>query len=158
VKAILLRWLRQSRERDDAHLVKPAGPSADIELLGELIRVVNEAQGRDAEDERRLYQPMGGDRPSYFQRRTTIEMAGDNVVEMVSNADKNKTIFSNDVGDQCSSLYFVECITKWVDGVTLPVPITGFGAREVTLVYMSFTNVDLFMALPARVATLIGPW
>ena len=85
-------------------------------------------------------------------------MTGDNVVEMVSNADKNKRDFASDTGEQVSNLYFVECITKWVDGVTLPVPMTGFEAREVTLVYMSFTNVDLFIALPARVVTLIGPW
>ena len=57
------------RERDDGHLVKPTGSSAEIDPLEELIRVVNEAQERDAEDERRLYHPMCGDRPSSFQRR-----------------------------------------------------------------------------------------
>jgi hypothetical protein len=57
------------RERDDRHLVKQAGPLADIDLLEELIRIVNEAQERDAEDERRLYDPMLRDRPSFFQRR-----------------------------------------------------------------------------------------
>jgi hypothetical protein len=56
-------------ERDDGHLIKPTGPSMDIELLGELIRIVNEAQERDAEDERRLYDPMLGNRPPSFQRR-----------------------------------------------------------------------------------------
>jgi hypothetical protein len=61
--------LRRRRERDDGHLVKPTDPSADIDPLEELIRVVNEAQERDAEDERRLYHPMCGDRPSSFQRR-----------------------------------------------------------------------------------------
>ena len=59
--------LRRRRERDDGHLVKPT-PLADIDPLEELIRVVNEAQERDAEDERRLYDPMLRDRPS-FQRR-----------------------------------------------------------------------------------------
>jgi hypothetical protein len=58
--------LRRWRERDDGHLVKPAGPLADIELLG---RIVNEAQERDAEDERRLYDPMLRDRPSFQRRR-----------------------------------------------------------------------------------------
>jgi hypothetical protein len=61
----LCRW----RERDDGHLVKPVQPLADIDRLEELIRVVNEAQERDAEDERRLYHPMRGDRPSFFQTR-----------------------------------------------------------------------------------------
>ena len=61
----LPRW----RERDDQHLVKHADPLADIDLLPELIRIVNEAQDRDAEDERRLYDPMLRDRPSAFQRR-----------------------------------------------------------------------------------------
>lgn len=45
-------------ERDGAYLVKSAGPLMDIDLLEALIRVVKEAQERDAEDERRLYDPM----------------------------------------------------------------------------------------------------
>jgi hypothetical protein len=48
---------RPWRERDDGHLVKPIGALADVGLLEELIRIVNEAQERDAEDERRLYGP-----------------------------------------------------------------------------------------------------
>ena len=48
---------RPWRERDDGHLVKPVGALADVGLLEELIRIVNEAQERDAEDERRLYGP-----------------------------------------------------------------------------------------------------
>jgi hypothetical protein len=61
--------LCRRRERDDGHLVKPTGPSADIDPLEALIRVVSEAQERDAEDELRMYHPMRGDRPSFFQRR-----------------------------------------------------------------------------------------
>jgi hypothetical protein len=61
--------LRRRRERDDGHLVKLTGPSADIAPVEELIRVVSEAQERDAEDELRLYYPMRGDRPPSFQRR-----------------------------------------------------------------------------------------
>jgi hypothetical protein len=61
--------LRRRRERDDGHLVKPTGSSAGIDPLEELTRVVNEAQERDAEDERRLYHLMCGNRPSSFQRR-----------------------------------------------------------------------------------------
>ena len=49
---------RRWRERDDGHLVKPAGPLADLDPLEELIRVVNEAQERDAEDERRLHHAL----------------------------------------------------------------------------------------------------
>jgi hypothetical protein len=64
----VLRWLRRWRERDDRHLFKAAGPSP-VDPIDELIRVVNEAQERDAEDERRLYPPMRGDRPSSFRRR-----------------------------------------------------------------------------------------
>jgi hypothetical protein len=48
----------RKRERDDRHLVKPLEPSADIALFEQLLRIVNEAQDRDAEDERRLYGPM----------------------------------------------------------------------------------------------------
>jgi hypothetical protein len=61
--------LRSRRERDDGHLVKPIGSSADFDPVEELVRVVSEAQERDAEDERRLYHPTRGDRPSSFQRR-----------------------------------------------------------------------------------------
>ena len=61
--------LRRRRERDDGHFVKPTGPSADFDPVEELIRVVSEAQDRDAEDELRLYHRMRGDRPSSFQRR-----------------------------------------------------------------------------------------
>jgi hypothetical protein len=57
------------RERDDRHLVKPTDPLANVDLLEELIRIVNEAQARDAEDERRLYDPMLRDRPWSFQGR-----------------------------------------------------------------------------------------
>jgi hypothetical protein len=48
------------RERDDGHLIKRIGPSADNALFEEPVRIVNEAQARDAEDERRLYYPMPG--------------------------------------------------------------------------------------------------
>jgi hypothetical protein len=57
------------RGRDDRHLVKPGGTLAEVEFLEELIRIVNEAQKRDAEDERRLYDPMLRDRLSPFQGR-----------------------------------------------------------------------------------------
>jgi hypothetical protein len=43
------------RELDNAQLFKPVGPLADVHFLQELVRVVNEAQKRDAKDERRLY-------------------------------------------------------------------------------------------------------
>ena len=46
------RW----RKRDDQHLFKSAAP-LPVDPLDELIRVVNETQERDAEDERRLYHP-----------------------------------------------------------------------------------------------------
>ncbi len=44
-------------ERSDKHLFKPLGLSEDLALFEELVRIVNEAQGRDAEDERLLYAP-----------------------------------------------------------------------------------------------------
>ena len=51
--------LPRQRGRDDGRLVKPMG-AADIALFEQLVRVVNEAQERDAEEERRLYRPMRG--------------------------------------------------------------------------------------------------
>ena len=40
----------------------------DVDPIDELFRIVNQAQERDADDERRLYHPMRGDRPTSFQR------------------------------------------------------------------------------------------
>ena len=64
----MLRWLRRWWERDDQQLVK-SGSLERVDPLEELIRVVNEAQERDAPDERRLYDPMLGERPPFFQPR-----------------------------------------------------------------------------------------
>ena len=58
------RRFRDSDGGDDQHLLKSSDPLADIDLLEELIRIVNKAQERDAEDERRLYDPMLRDRPA----------------------------------------------------------------------------------------------
>jgi hypothetical protein len=55
--------LSRKRGRDDEHLFKPIGPSADVALFEQLVRVVNEAQERDAEDERRLDRLTPGRRP-----------------------------------------------------------------------------------------------
>jgi hypothetical protein len=55
--------LPKERERDDRHLVKPIGQSADRALFEQLVRIVNEAQERDAEDERRLDRLTHGRRP-----------------------------------------------------------------------------------------------
>ena len=59
----------RKRERDDRHLVKLIGPSADTESFEQLVRIVNEAQDRDAEDKRQLYHPMSGAWPMSLQRR-----------------------------------------------------------------------------------------
>ena len=64
----VLHWLRCWRGRDDQQLVKP-GPSEHVDPLEELIRIVNEAQDRDARDERRLYDLRFGERPFVSQQR-----------------------------------------------------------------------------------------
>jgi hypothetical protein len=64
----VLQWLRRWRERDDRHLARPRSLE-HVDPLEELIRVVNEAQDRDAGDERRLYDPNLGERPFFVQRR-----------------------------------------------------------------------------------------
>ena len=51
----MLGWLRGSRERDDRHLVKGAALAPpEVDPIDELARIVGEAQGRDATDERRF--------------------------------------------------------------------------------------------------------
>ena len=57
------------RKRDDQHLVKPVDPLANIDLLKELICIVNEAQERDAKDERGLYGPPIPEGLSFQRRR-----------------------------------------------------------------------------------------
>jgi hypothetical protein len=63
----VLRWLRRWRERDDQHLVKSPDPPVVIDPLEELIRLVNEAQERDAEDEHRLYHSSAAIGPGLFK-------------------------------------------------------------------------------------------
>ena len=62
---MILRWLHGWHERDDLHLFK----APDVDPVNELIHVLNEAQERDAEDERWLYRSVRGDRPPSFRRR-----------------------------------------------------------------------------------------
>jgi hypothetical protein len=59
---------RRLRERGELHLAEPPGPLGDVDFLEELVLIVNEAQERDAQDERRLYDPMLRDRPSFSER------------------------------------------------------------------------------------------
>jgi hypothetical protein len=64
----MLQWLRRWRERDDRHLARPQSLE-HVDRLEKLIRVVNEAQDRDAGDEHSLYDPNLGERPFFVQRR-----------------------------------------------------------------------------------------
>jgi hypothetical protein len=65
----VLRWFRRWRERDDQRLVKRVEPLPEVNPIEELIRIVNEAQERDAEDECRLYFQIGNARQSSYPRR-----------------------------------------------------------------------------------------
>jgi hypothetical protein len=58
-----------------------------------------------------------------------------------------------------SNLYFVECtrlLVETVEDTIRPVVSSGFGPREVTLIYLSFTNVDIAIGLPGRGVMLEG--
>jgi hypothetical protein len=51
-------WLRRWRHRSKSHRrVTPRGPAPKVDSIEELMRIVNAAQDRDAEDERRLGDP-----------------------------------------------------------------------------------------------------
>jgi hypothetical protein len=65
----VLRWFRRWRERDDQRLVKRVEPLPEVNPIEELIRIVNDAQERDAEDECRLYFQIGNGRQSSYPRR-----------------------------------------------------------------------------------------
>lgn len=62
------RHASMPRGLDDGYLIKPIGPSAGNALFEELVRIVNEAQERDANDESRLYHPTSGAWPSFSKR------------------------------------------------------------------------------------------
>jgi len=67
---MMLGWLRRWRARDEGRrVVEPAARLPDIDPIDGLIRVVSEAQERDADDEHRLDLLIRGDRPSSYQRR-----------------------------------------------------------------------------------------
>lgn len=51
-----------------------------------------------------------------------------------------------------SELYFVECTRKLIDTAVT----TQFETRDVTLIYLSFTNGDISIALPGCGVTLEG--
>jgi hypothetical protein len=51
-------------------------------------------------------------------------------------------------------LYFVRCIKEYVDVTALDCTKSP-GAREVTLVQMSFTNCDIWIALPGDQVTFV---
>jgi hypothetical protein len=69
----IIGWLRRWRQRDDQHLVKGAA-SLPVDPIDDLIRGVNQAQERDAEDERQLYPSRGGRPQSYRRRRLRPKM------------------------------------------------------------------------------------
>jgi hypothetical protein len=77
---------------------------------------------------------------------------------ITSSLDDTRTLSSEalggDKGDG-SNLYFIECKTQLVatDGDT-----TTFATKAVTIILMSFTNVDISIAVPGRGMTLVGPW
>jgi hypothetical protein len=64
--------LSDEDRRDNEHLVKPIGLSADNALFEQLVRIINEAQERDAEDERRLCGPIRVAESSLLNRATWI--------------------------------------------------------------------------------------
>jgi hypothetical protein len=63
------------RPRNNISLIKPIGPAADAALFQELVRIVNEAQGRDVEDERSLYSPIPIARPLLSKRERLVPRA-----------------------------------------------------------------------------------
>jgi hypothetical protein len=89
---------------------------------------------------------MGSDRLSGLTRKTEEATL---TISEVSEGQKNAT----------SQLYFVECrmqLTETVGDTTRRVASSRFGTRVVTLIYMSFTNCDISIAIPGGGVTLEG--
>jgi hypothetical protein len=58
-----------------------------------------------------------------------------------------------------SRLYFVQCTTQLIETLTDTtgtVAARQFGKREVTLVHLSFTSCDIWIAMPGGGVTLEG--
>ena len=52
-----------------------------------------------------------------------------------------------------SSLYFIECESKLIDTIDYNVV-----DKIITIVFMSFTNMDILITLPGDGLTMKGPW
>jgi hypothetical protein len=89
---------------------------------------------------------MGSDLLSGLTRKTKEETP---TISKVSEEQKKAT----------SELYLVECKTQLIETVgdrTRPVASRRFGTRVVTLIYLSFTNCDISIAIPGGGVTLEG--
>ncbi len=63
-------WLRRWRQRSKPRRrVTTREPVPKIDPIEELMRIVNEAEDHDAEDDRRLGDPTWRNRPSSYPRR-----------------------------------------------------------------------------------------
>ena len=91
-------------------------------------------------------------------------IVGDRFPGVIEKA-KEKTITFSEAyrsGEQkkaTSQLYFVECTTQLIETAgdrTRPVAAKRFGTREVALFQLSFTNCDIWIALPGGGVTLEG--
>ena len=89
---------------------------------------------------------MGGDRLSALTRKTQEASL---TISDVSKEQKKAT----------SELYLVQCKMQLIETVgdtTRPVASRRFGTRVVTLIYLSFTNCDISIAIPGGGVTLEG--
>jgi hypothetical protein len=89
-------------------------------------------------------------------------IANDDVSVLARKTDKATVAISEAPKKQkrtASELYFVECRTQLIETVretTRPIASRQSGTREVTLIYLSFTNCDISIALLGGGVTLEG--
>jgi hypothetical protein len=83
-------------------------------------------------------------------------MVGDRLPGLTPYSEKSTPRNSAVLGEEkktASELYFVECKTQ---SIYIVGGAECFGTRDVTLIYLAFTNGDILLALPGRGVTLEG--
>jgi hypothetical protein len=89
-------------------------------------------------------------------------IVGDHFLSLTAETEEMAPAIYEVPGEQKKTtvdLYFVECRTQLIETVEdnpRPVPSRGFGAREVTFIYMSFAHCDISIAVPGSGVTLEG--
>jgi hypothetical protein len=101
--------------------------------------------------------------PNEMVGTTTMKGMGSDRLSGLTAGTKAATLTISEVSEEqkkaTSELYFVDCrvqLTETVGDAARPVASRRFGTRVVTLIFLSFTNGDISIAIPGGGVTLEG--